>query len=211
MGRTSDSKEKLMKAVTELIWVGSYGSTTIDRICERARVNKGTFYHFFDSKATLAEEAIQSEWKVFRKELDAVFSASLPPLERIHRYCQFEYQFQVDLKKQYGFALGCPLSTLGTEVSTLEPDLRKTVNHIMDQARKYFESTIRDAHGEKVIHAPNAFAKSQTIYAYIEGLLMQMRIQDNVDILKEMEGSILDILGVSSVTPPRGETSNLVN
>jgi len=27
MGRVSDAKEKLMEAVSELIWTGSYGST----------------------------------------------------------------------------------------------------------------------------------------------------------------------------------------
>ena len=40
MGRVSDAKVKLMDAVTELIWTGSYGSTTIDQICEKAGVKK---------------------------------------------------------------------------------------------------------------------------------------------------------------------------
>ena len=38
MGRVSDAKEKLMEAVKELIWTGSYGSTTIDQICDKAGV-----------------------------------------------------------------------------------------------------------------------------------------------------------------------------
>ena len=50
MGRVSDAKEKLMEAVMELIHTGSYGSTTIDHICEKAGVKKGSFYYFFDSK-----------------------------------------------------------------------------------------------------------------------------------------------------------------
>jgi TetR/AcrR family transcriptional repressor of nem operon len=48
MGRVSDAKERLMEAVRELIWTGSYGSTTIDQICEKAGVKKGSFYYFFD-------------------------------------------------------------------------------------------------------------------------------------------------------------------
>lgn len=51
MGRVSDAKEKLMDAVLELIWTGSYGSTTIDQICDKAEVKKGSFYYFFESKA----------------------------------------------------------------------------------------------------------------------------------------------------------------
>ena len=38
MGRVSDAKERLMDAVLELIWSGSYGSTTIDHICDKAGV-----------------------------------------------------------------------------------------------------------------------------------------------------------------------------
>ena len=41
MGRVSDAKQKLMDAVTELIWHGSYRGTTIDQICEKAGVKKG--------------------------------------------------------------------------------------------------------------------------------------------------------------------------
>ena len=52
-----------MDAVLDLIWSGSYGSTTIDHICEKAGVKKGSFYYFFDSKAELAAEAFEDSWK----------------------------------------------------------------------------------------------------------------------------------------------------
>src|ERR1051326_1563388 len=58
MGRVSDAKERLMDAVLELIWTGSYGSTTIDQICDKAGVKKGSFYYFFESKADLAVAAL---------------------------------------------------------------------------------------------------------------------------------------------------------
>jgi TetR/AcrR family transcriptional repressor of nem operon len=197
MGRVSDAKERLMKSLTELIWTGSYGSTTIDQICERAGVKKGSFYYFFDSKAALAQEAIRVEWEEYRTYLDAIFSPSQPPLERIHRYCAFEYQEQVKLKQEHGHVLGCPLCTLGSEISTLEASLRQTVHDIMDQSRRYFETTIRDAHAAGLIVAPDALLKSKSVYAYVEGLLTQARIRDDLELLKEMERSILDILGVN--------------
>jgi TetR/AcrR family transcriptional repressor of nem operon len=63
MGRVSDAKERLMDAVLDLIWSGSYGSTTIDHICDKAGVKKGSFYYFFDSKAELAAEALEASWQ----------------------------------------------------------------------------------------------------------------------------------------------------
>jgi TetR/AcrR family transcriptional regulator, transcriptional repressor for nem operon len=198
MGRVSDAKERLMHSLTELIWSGSYGSTTIDQICERAGVKKGSFYYFFDSKATLAEEAMRTDWEEFRGNFDRVFSPSLPPLERIHRYCEFEYEEQAKIKREHGHVLGCPLCTLGSEISTLEANLRKLVDEIMDQCRRYFETAIRDAHAAGLIVAPDAFTKSKSVYAYVEGLLTQARIRDDLELLKEMERGILDILGVSA-------------
>ena len=83
MGRVSDAKERLMEAVLELIWTGSYGGTTIDHICDRAGVKKGSFYYFFDSKADLALAAVEVGWNRIRPDLDALFSATIPPLERL--------------------------------------------------------------------------------------------------------------------------------
>src|SRR6266487_2138353 len=105
MGRVSDAKQRLMDAVRELIWRGSYGSTTIDQICEKAGVKKGSFYYFFDSKADLAETAIEEEWQRRRKDLDAIFSPTVSPLERLRKYCEFSYQFQREIQAQCGCVL----------------------------------------------------------------------------------------------------------
>src|ERR1044072_7184165 len=109
MGRVSDAKERLMEAIAELICTGSYGTTTIDQICEKAKVKKGSFYYFFKSKADLASQSIDEEWQKHRAELDRVFSATVPPLERLARFCEMKYREQAELKKQHGYVLGCPL------------------------------------------------------------------------------------------------------
>jgi len=85
MGRVSNAKQRLMESVGELIWSGSYVSSTIDQICEKASVKKGRFYYFFDSKADLAVAAIDGEWERKRSELDSLFSATVPPLERLRK------------------------------------------------------------------------------------------------------------------------------
>src|SRR5512139_262193 len=109
MGRVSDAKERLMEAVRELIWEGSYGSTTIDQICEKAGVKKGSFYYFFDSKAEVAEAALDREWERRRPELDAIFSPTVAPLERLKKYCEHGYRFQSEIRNKCGHVLGCPL------------------------------------------------------------------------------------------------------
>jgi len=187
-----------MDAVGQLIWTGSYGSTTIDQICERAGVKKGSFYYFFDSKAELAETAMEDEWGRKRAELDSVFSPTVPPLQRLEKYCDLMYQFQAEIKAKCGSVLGCPLFCLGSEVSTQEQNLQKKIEDILEHKKKYFESAIRDAHAAGLIKAPDAAAKARTLFAYYQGLLTEARIRNNLDIIREAIAGTHELLGFKS-------------
>jgi len=61
MPRVSDMKERLTDAAMDLIWENSYGSTSVDAICERAGAKKGSFYYFFKSKSELAAAALDAD------------------------------------------------------------------------------------------------------------------------------------------------------
>ena len=196
MGRVSDAREKLMDAVMELIHTGSYGSTTIDHICEKAGVKKGSFYYFFDSKSDLAIAAVEARFQEDRKLSDVIFSPAIPPLERIHRMCQYLLERQGDLQKKHGKVLGCPLYSIGSEVSTEEPELCAKIQEIMVHHRKYLESTIRDAHAQGLIHASDPAAKAEMVFAYYEGLLTHARIQNDLSVLSEMEEGTMSLLGI---------------
>jgi len=198
MGRVSDAKVKLMDAVLELIWTGSYGSTTIDQICEKAGVKKGSFYHFFDCKSTLAAAALDTNWENKRGELDSMFSATVPPLVRLQKYCDFGYEFQREIHAKYGHVLGCPLFSLGSEVCTQENVLQKKVQSILDYKRKYIESAIRDAVDNGEIAEIDPASTARMVMAFCEGLLTQARIQNDVNVLKEMAPGIFSLLGVKN-------------
>ncbi|MDB6038833.1 MAG: TetR family transcriptional regulator [Verrucomicrobiales bacterium] len=195
MGRVSDAKERLMKAAQDLIWENSYGSTTVDAICEKANVKKGSFYHFFDSKSDLAVEAIDTDWAERRRRIDAIFSPTIPPLERLRSYFEHVYLKQVELKKERGRVLGCPLFTLGCEVSAQDQLIRAKVEEVLAQYTKYFETAIRDANAAGLIRAPDAASKARMLFAYFEGVLAQARIQNNPELLNEVQTGFMEILG----------------
>lgn len=196
MGRVSDAKQRLMDAVLDLIWSGSYGTTTIDQICAKAEVKKGSFYYFYQSKAELAAEAFSESWKSKRFELDALFSPVVPPLERLKKYCDFAFQFQSEIKAKYGRVLGCPHSCLGSEVATQEDLLSKKIQEIMAYKQKYIESAIRDAQAAGLLPASDVSAKARMILAYYEGLLTQARIQNDLELVRDAATGIFAILGV---------------
>src|ERR1041384_6893505 len=108
MGRTSDAHERLMDAALDLIWEESYGAVTIDDICQRAGVKKGSFYYFFDSKAELAVAALERMWaNDWKPSPDHRFSPSLDPVTRMSFYLDSIYHRQVELRKRTGKVIGC--------------------------------------------------------------------------------------------------------
>ena len=80
MRRENDTKEKLLTTALELIWENSYGSISVDDICSRAGVNKGSFYYAFKSKSDLAAAAFEDHWNKKRALMDGLFSPQTPPL-----------------------------------------------------------------------------------------------------------------------------------
>ena len=145
--------------------------------------------------------ALDAEFKNKRAEMDSLFSPTVPPLERIRNYCDWGYRTQVEIKKQHGCVLGCPLFTLGAEVSTREQKLRSKIQEILEHHGRYFESALRDAHAAGLINAPDVPGKARMIGAYCEGLLTQARIQNDVELLREMASGIFAILGVKEMEP----------
>ena len=91
---------------------------------------------------------------------------------------------------------GARSSRLGSEISTREDGLPRKIQEILESKRKYFESAIRDAHAAGLIDAPDAAAKSRTLFAYYEGLLTQARIQNDLEVLQEAERGMRELLGV---------------
>jgi len=190
-----------MDAVLELIWTCSYGSTTIDQICDKAGVRKGSFYYYFDSKADVALAAIEAQWKIVRGECDSLFSPTIQPLQRLKNYLDFGYRYQSQMKEKYGYVLGCPLFSLGAEICTQEHDLQKKIQEILGYKLKYLESAIRDAHAAGLIDAPEPAIKARMVHAYYEGLLTQARIQNDVEVLRETAAGVFAILGVKVSEP----------
>jgi TetR/AcrR family transcriptional repressor of nem operon len=190
-------KERLTDAAMDLIWENSYGATSVDAICERAGAKKGSFYYFFKSKAELAAAALEADWKKKKAHMDTIFSPTVPPLERFERYFEFVHDGLAGIQKKCGSILGCPLLTVGSEVSTQDEMLRGKVQEILDRKVRYFESAIRDAHSQGLIVAPDAKAKAKGLFACYQGTLAQSRIENNLAPLRDFNQVARDFLGVT--------------
>ena len=196
MGRTSDANERLMDAALALMWEESYGAVTIDDICRRAGVKKGSFYYFFASKSALAVEALERAWQGQKARWDEVFSASVPPLERIARKCQIAYERQRETKAKTGKVLGCPLCCLGSEVCTQDELIREKVREVLVRQRRYWESAVREAQARDQIGPGDPADKASCAMAFFQGMIAQARLHNDAEILRDLPARMAEHLGV---------------
>lgn len=199
MGRTSDSKERMMQAGRDLFWKQSYGSVTIDAICAEARVLKGSFYHFFDSKSELTQASFDELWKHVQPQLDEIFSRQVPPLERLRNYFTFVQRRQAELKKKYGRVVGCLFGSVGSELSHQDEAICAKSREILACHRKYFETALRDAQEEGSIEIRNVPLLAQRLSAYVEGCLFQARVQNELGLLRDLEAGAMELIGAGLV------------
>ena len=201
MPRVSDMRERLMDAAMDLLWRGGYAATSVDAICEKAGAKKGSFYYFFKSKSELAAAALEGDWNKKRAEMDAIFSPTVPPLERLDGYFEFIHQRLAEVQKVCGSILGCPLLSIGSEVSTYDSVVREAVDRIMDQKVNYFVSAVRDAQAQGLIDAPDPVARAKALFTCYQGMMAQARIQNDIELPREFKKMARQVLGVREAQP----------
>jgi len=203
MGRTSDADERLKDAALALMWEESYGAVTIDDICKRADVKKGSFYYFFESKAHLAVAAMEKMWlEDWKPMMDERFSPSNSPLERFRIHLDAFYKKQCEIKARNGKVLGCPVCSVGSEISTQEVDVSAKIREILVRKRRYYESAIRDAIAEGSIEPCDPAQMAMSLMGLMEGTVSQARIMNDTDILKSLQTTLFEVLRVKPHASP---------
>lgn len=193
--RVSDAKNKILDAAKELFWVHNYGTVSVDDICKKADVKKGSFYHFFNSKAELCASCLESHWENHVPAVDSVFSASKDPIKRVKDFAKLVYDFQAELKAKHGCVLGCPVSQTGSEMSSEEEVLREVSVEIFDKYVAYFSTAIRDANAKDLIKVKNIEAKASQMVAFFKGVLYHAKITNDVEVIKkELEAGLLALI-----------------
>ena len=199
MTKTGTTKEKLLQVAFDLIWDSSYGCVSVGDICERAGVNKGSFYHFFASKADLAVAAYQEKWNQARPVYDRIFSPQVPPMQRLHDWCEFVCVCQQEKAEKYGRVCGCPYASIGAEIATREEAIRAESQRLSQCGVRYVESAIADAIREGAVTVTDASLAAQRVNSVVIGMLVQAKVQNSLEGLRDLEPAVMSLLGAKLV------------
>lgn len=199
MSKPCATKEKLVQIAFDMIWDNSYGSVSVADICERAGVNKGSFYHFFESKADLAVAAYEAHWEGNRPDMDRIFSPQVPPLERIQKWCAAVYEMQRQKAEKHGHVCGCPYASVGAEIATQDEKIRCSAEELISQIRKYLESAVSDAIRAGMVTVKDPAQTARRIHCVCVGTLVEAKVRNSLEPLKDLEPAVMRLLGAKTV------------
>jgi len=178
-----ESKTKLLDAALHVIRAKGYAATTIDDICHKAEVTKGSFFHHFKSKDELAIAAA-SYWATMTEGFFAAapYRKLQDPLQRLFGYVDLRGEIlQGDLPD-----CTCLLGTLVQETYATHPDIRAACDQGMSS---HIAELTRDVEAAKKLYAPKARWSAESVGYFIQAVLqggfILAKAKQNPDVVRE--------------------------
>lgn len=159
------SRELLLEAATELIRTNGYTSTTVDDLCEKAGVSKGTFFHNFSSKEELAVAAA-NRWSEVTSEFfrNAPYHQKKDPFDRILGYVKF----RKDILKGDLAEFTCLVGTMVQEIYSTHPDIKEACFNSIFKHAENLEDDISEA---KKLYAPKSKWTAKSLALHTQAVL----------------------------------------
>lgn len=197
MGRASDARERLIRSGRDLMYERGYTAVGVAELCDRAGVNKGSFYHLFPSKQELALEVIDSFWADSAILLDEMVTGDGPPLQRLREFFEATHARHKKMSKECGHAAGCALGGLAQEMSSQDPVLRKKLGEVFERQVGKFERVIAEAVGRGDLPRLDARRAARSLTAMFQGTALLAKTWDDPELLAGLKDDALRLLGVA--------------
>lgn len=196
--KPASTRDRLIEAAHSLIWANSYAHVSVDDICRAAGVQKGSFYHFFPTKADLAVAAIEDHWSQSCPEVDEIFAGEKTPQEQLTALCAAILEDQKESLERTGKVCGCPYATLSAEMSGQNEMLFKISREISECFLGYYEQMLNNAVKAKLIPASKVKQRAVEMQVYVLGAMFHARMTNTLDsVSASLETALMRIAGLA--------------
>ncbi|MDP7701767.1 MULTISPECIES: TetR/AcrR family transcriptional regulator [unclassified Mycobacterium] len=175
MPRTSDARDRIVSTAARLFLERSYHDVGVEELCAVADVRKGSFYHYFSSKAEVAKAVVDLHLGVFQARLSARPGTS--PAERLLAIPDAIAGIQTGLHGQFGRFVGCPFGNLAAELSTTDEAVRGHLAGRLAALEGHLAGICRDAAADGTLRAdvdPDRLAHA--LFAHYQGLILLAKL-----------------------------------
>lgn len=175
-----------METAIELIWQSNYTNVGVADICKHAGVTKGSFYHYFETKADLFYEASMHHWDCKKSNLDEIFSPSYTSLEQLENLISYIIGKQECGQVEGGNPVsGCPIFTAGGQAGSGEEKVRAAAIEMSERAIKYDIALVKGLKADGYLNSDvDVEQTARMIFQYIMGLLIYGRVLHSLDAVK---------------------------
>lgn len=168
---SSDTRERLLDAATELFWEKGYGSTSVSDVLRRAGANSGSLYHFFSTKQELLLAVLDRYAEgIGPRLLEPAWAGVADPLDRVFALLERYRQLLVETDCFYG----CPIGSLALELHEPDPPVRERLALNFENWVTAIEDCL-DAAADRLPSDLDRRALAQFVLTTMEGGVMQSR------------------------------------
>jgi TetR/AcrR family transcriptional repressor of nem operon len=173
-----DKKTKILDSAQSLMLEKGFIASTVDDICEKAGVTKGSFFYYFKDKEDLGKN-VALHFACGQQQVidEKCGSQDEPdPLKRIYNLLDLVHEASKNPQNK-----GCLIGIFSQELSETHPNIREVCEEIFN---KFIGKVKQDFILAKEKYAPKASFKPEELAEYflatIQGSLILMRAkQDN--------------------------------
>ena len=167
------TQEKILHAAKTLMLSKGYPATTVDEICAKAKVSKGSFYHAFSSKEELGLSLL--EW-YHQGGAEKIFGGSFNEVKDPKKK-MLEFLDHVDRSSKELWSHGCLLGSLGTELAETNPKIRAKVSSRFNKLTLRLEEILEPAAKRNTAHGgPSAAELAEQFLVMLEGSIVLARV-----------------------------------
>ncbi|MEU0036156.1 TetR/AcrR family transcriptional regulator [Streptomyces sp. NPDC006333] len=196
MGRTSDAKYKILTAAQLLIEQRGYTALSIAEICRSAGTPKGSFYHFFGSKETLALAVIDEHWAAEQREWNHILSGDAEPLERLRQLFKGTESREQEGQDDCGSVPGCMFGNLSLEMSNQAGAIQGRLQAIFETQVDMVDAVIAEARERGEVTVVDTRAAARSLVAQLEGQVLFAKLYNNPSQLNTLWPCCMALLGI---------------
>ena len=176
----SPTKTRLLEAAERLMLAKGYAATTVEEICKTAKLTKGSFFHYFDSKDDLGKVLLERFCASAAQLHAACCGVERDPRARVYNYIDATIKMSQDPT----MSKGCLLGTFAQELCEDYPQIKQVCEQGFKAWADQFGEELARA---KARYAPKAAFVPREVAEYfiavVEGSLILAKAQGDTKVV----------------------------
>jgi TetR/AcrR family transcriptional repressor of lmrAB and yxaGH operons len=184
---STGTRDRLIAAMVDALRHRGYHGVGISELLASAQTPKGVLYHHFPGgKSELAVKAIEAVAEQLGSALEQLIQLRADPVVATTLWMGSAQK----MLEESNFHAGCPLATIALESTGEDAEIRVALNNAFALLRAKI-SQILGAFG---MPDPTARATASLIVSAYEGALLQSRVAENGDIMRETTEALIGLI-----------------